>query len=189
MIARSGNENPQRYDGDWWLSAAPEEQLGYLNGSTDCAMWDLGVKIRYNRSTEEDQRYVTEFYRRNSDQRSKPILEIQKAAWETPGATKPEGGEHWTEPHGYWNGDWWTQSSSSERLGFVEGYLSCYAEKASKTKAKFSKAAQQYVEELNRWYRVDDPPPIPLKITQGKVARVLFRFRDRDANPSPKARK
>lgn len=188
LPAKELKTSPSEFDGNWWLSASSDEQDGYLNGDADCATWELKIKAKYSHSIEENQKFITQFYNDNPSRRSDPVFQVSRKAEDIPAPPRPQGGEVWTEPHGYLDGDWWTQSSPLNRVGFVEGYLRCYAQKRSKKKVHFSKKASFYVEQINRWYRVDDPPPIPLKISEEKIATVLFKFRDEASrNESPKS--
>ena len=176
MTAQKVPTSPM-FDGNWWLSASSDEQLGYLNGDADCRTFELGMSRKHFSSLAEEQRLVSNFYEKQPDLRSESVFQVihRQQTQQTP----PTGGEVWHERHWQFDGDWWTESSPAERTGFIEGYLRCYSEKRSKKKAKFSDAVSHYVEQINRWYRVDALPPIPRPIIETKIADVLFKFRDR----------
>jgi hypothetical protein len=177
-FGREPKRNTPRFDGNWWLSVTSEEQIGYLNGDADCIMTELGIQAKSPRSAEEDKRFITDFYTNNESLRSETVTHVHRKAWAFPPAQKAKGGEVWHESHGYWDGDWWTQSSPRERLGFVEGYLRCYLDKPSKSRATFSRPPSYYVEQINAKYRVNDPPPIPIEIIEEKIASVLLNLHD-----------
>src|SRR5260221_599315 len=81
--------------------------------------------------------YLTQFYVTNQGQQPKSVLDVQRSAWEHSGSPKPAGGERWTEPHGYWDGNWSSESSHLARLGFIEGYLHCHQGNKSGRRAGF----------------------------------------------------
>src|SRR5258708_37448925 len=81
--------------------------------------------------------YLTQFHVTNQGQQPKTVLDVQRSAWEHSGSPNPAGGERWTEPHGYWDGNWSSESSHLARLGFIEGYLHCHQGNKSGRRAVF----------------------------------------------------
>jgi len=173
-------ERQQAYDGMWWLSQSSAEQFGFLNGLADCYIYELNIKPRYERSAQEDQTFVTQFYRRNPSQRKVAVFDAWVRALEQPSPVKREGGELWDEPHGYFDVMWWVGGTEPEvslnQKGFVEGFLWCYAHKVPNPRGIFSKSPEEYVRLITNWYATTQKG-------EEKIADVLFRFRDR-ARPS-----
>jgi len=172
-------ERQRAYDGMWWLSQSSAEQFGFLNGLADCYIYEVKVKPRYKRSVQEDQAFVTHFYR-DPSQRKIPVFDVWTRALEEPSPVERTGGEHWDEPHGYFDMGWWVGGTEPEvslnQKGFVEGFLWCYVHKVPNPRGTFSKSPEEYVRLITNWYET----------TQNgdeKIADVLFRFRDR-ARPS-----
>lgn len=164
-----------KYDGYWWLSVSSAEQLGFLDGLADCYSFELKGKFGYARSTQENQQFVTRFYD-DAYRRERPVFEAFLKALSHPSEVKrPEGGEVWNEPHGYWDGMWWKGGMEPEltltQRGFVEGYLWCYREKAHSFRGGFSKPPEEYVRLINGWYQ-------RTARDEEKIADVLFKFRD-----------
>jgi hypothetical protein len=88
-------------------------------------------------------------------------------------------GEAWKNAHWYLNGDWWTQSSEDQQLGFVEGYLWCMKSQAPAPTDMYSDSPKAYRQKINSF--VSAHP----KLGNESVAVTLRRFRDRDLVSSP----
>jgi hypothetical protein len=172
-------DNESDYNGHWWLRLTEQEKSSYLDGDSDCYVFELDRKIRYSRSPAEDSEYVTTYYFSNPDKRSVPVFEVIRLADDHPSLREiPKGGEVWNEPHWFYDGDWWNQSVPAERLSFIEGFLACYS-RSPHPHAKFSKAPSQYVQLINRWYGTTSDIEEPnAKHINDKIADVLFRFQD-----------
>ncbi len=180
--AVKASSNGKKYDGGWWLSVSSAEQSGFLDGLADCYGFELKGKFRYARSAQENQQFVTRFYD-DPYRRKLPVFEVFLQALDHPSEVKrPEGGEVWDEPHGYWDGLWWKGGTEPElalsQKGFVEGYLWCYAEKAHSPRGTFSKSPENYVTLITKWYEETGRE-------EEKIADVLFKLRD---NPAPRNR-
>jgi len=165
------------YDGNWWLTVSAAKQSGFLDGLSDCNSFELNARSHYQRSTQENQQYVTNFYEGYPDQIRTSVFDVYIHAENQPPKVKPLGdGEVWDEPHGYYDGMWWNGGIEAEALllrrGFVEGYLWCYTNKAHSPKGSFSGPPTVYVARITKWYQT------PAHVND-KIADVLFRFRDR----------
>ena len=161
-----------------------EEKSGYLNGDADCNRYELAGKPRYSKSAAEQAEYITNFYRNTPGKRSVAVFDIVRMADEQPPLSKePGGGDTWTERHGYWDGQWWREGSPADRLGFVEGYVACYA-RAKNATADFRRQPGDYAKLISQWYRLNEETADidPARETD-KIADVLFRFADRASGP------
>jgi hypothetical protein len=139
----------KQFDGHWWLLLTSEERSGYLNGDADCNRFELKAKPKYSWSFVEKQESITNFYDANSNKRHLPVFEVARITDQEPPLTPPPtGGEAWTEPHGYWDGQWWREVSPADRLGFAEGYLACYS-RSQAPHGKFSRTSAEYVRLIN----------------------------------------
>ncbi len=160
------------FDGKWWAASFAEERSGYLNGYLDCYIYDAKAKSNSGGSTIADfSNAIDEYYRthRPTAPVSTALKQIDRTAKPHP---VPEGGEKWTEPHGYYDGLWWRGGSPEEQLGYVEGYLSCYSSEVLSSGAVFSKTAAQYRALVNKFLDGHS------KSDDEKVAHLLRRFRD-----------
>lgn len=176
-------EKTMNYGGKWWLSVASLEQRGYINGDTDCYIWELGGKARAGSATGDVQAFVNRFY---EDPPHWPVpmfrvilmFDTRHAASHK---ASPSGGEVWNGPHGYWDGLWWKGAgypNTLEQLGYVEGYLACYQGEAHSPKGTFSKPPAQYVSLITGWYKTTGRE-------DAKIADVLFKFRDNPQSSKP----
>jgi hypothetical protein len=174
-----GSSQTTEYNGHWWLLQTSEEKSGYLVGDSDCYGFEFKAKAAYSKSIAEEQEYVTNVYRNNPDKRSAPVFDVIRAAEQQPPSRKvPGGGEAWTEPHGYCDGQWWRGRNSADRIGFVEGYIACYA-RSPRAHGTFSKTPAEYVRLINQWYILNEESgeSDPSRVA-AKIADVLFKFRD-----------
>jgi hypothetical protein len=170
-----------KYDGHWWLSRDPKEQQGFVSGAADCYIWEVKKKFRYSKSAAEDQSSITRFYRENTSRLHRPLLDVFSDAADQPSQyPEQKGGEVWKEPHGYYDGQWWREAESAERLGFVEGYVACYTQKTKQLKGQFARTRPDLVSLIDGWYgfKKDDRSIEPAKETT-KIANVLFHFSTR----------
>ncbi len=176
-----------KYDGHWWLLLTSEEKSGYLNGDADCHTFELKAKPRYSKSAADEQESVTNFYRDEPDKRSLPVFEaIRIVEDEPPLRETGKGGEVWTEPHGYWDGQWWREGSPADRLGFVEGYLACHS-RSQRPHGALSRTPPEYARLINQWYKLNEETgDVEPDRVDTKIADVLFKFRDRTQRPRSK---
>lgn len=163
------------FDGSWWLSSSSAEQLGFRDGLADCHLWEVKLKLPYDRSAQDDQVFITDFYRKNPRKLGVPVYEVFLKASDRPSPLGQSGGEHYDEAHGYWDGVWWKGWNDPERglsqKGFVEGYLWCYREKSGSRRGTFSQTPDEYVKRITEWYEKTGAD-------ESKIADVLFKFRD-----------
>ena len=92
-----------------------------------------------------------------------------------PGETTTLEGKHAT-----FNSDLWRTRLPEERMGFVEGYLSCQSI-FGKPKGTFSKPDDWYVRHISKWYGLKDGTDvIDERKADAKIADVIYLFRDYD---------
>jgi hypothetical protein len=82
------------------------------------------------------------------------------------------------EPHGAYDGDFWRQSSRSERLNFVQGYIAC---EHIYLPHHFSRLPEYYVNAISAWYGVSDEDESVLndKTANNKIGNVLLQLQDK----------
>jgi hypothetical protein len=170
------------FDGTWWLSSSAAEQLAFRDGLADCHLWELKGSLKYERSAQDDADYITGFYHANPRHSARSVYDVFLEASTRPRTIQPSGGEHFSEPHGYWDGLWWKGFNEPElalsHKGFVEGYLWCYSEKADSNRGTFSKTTGAYTRLISDWYAKSGND-------ETKIADVLFKFRDLPGSPPP----
>ena len=167
--------------GAWWLSASPDEKVGYLAGYIDCAAYDAGQDMG-KQSWYSLAPKITAQYSGRPDRMSQPVSAVLKEVvrGESHGPVAGgEGGEHNKEKHGFFDGEYWRRGSDEHVLGFVEGYLDCWRIEGLKG-AKFSKPPIGYVAQVSEWFDIngDQPPAVSSARRRMKIADVLWIFRD-----------
>jgi hypothetical protein len=164
---------PKGYDGKWWASADSGEKSGFLNGAADCLTWIAHEKW-VSRSIQWAVPKITDYYKAHAADNAVPVVDawrkvLSEAAPETP----RKGGEAYTNPHGYYDGQYWQEASESERRGFLEGYLWCLRTRVQSPSETYSRAVSYYVERISDY--VERHP----KSDNEAIAAILSRFRDK----------
>jgi hypothetical protein len=173
-------EPQKEYDGSWWLAITLDEQSAFLEGFGDCYTSEIHKRGRSAVHLSLNQDFVTNFYRSSTENKGFTLLTVlARSDNPAPLRSVAPGGEEWTDPHGFLDGQWWREEEPRGRLAFVEGYLYCHQKLANEHGGVFHKSAATYVVLVNRWYRLnentDDVDP---KRVGAKIATVLFKFRD-----------
>jgi len=167
------------YDGTWWTAADPDEQAGFLEGSADCLTW-TAHHDGFSETPNQVQGKITRYYRTHPSRRNLPITEVwsllnQDAAQNAPVKSGTKGGT-WSNPHWYLNGDWWYQVERSERLGFIEGYISCVRTYVKEPRVSYSRSPEYYASEISKQIKARHA-------YDQAVAEILFKFRDQQKSP------
>ena len=163
----------KRFDGKWWSSADSDEQRGFIIGYIDCYYDTVRRRVRSKAITEEYQKALSQFYAAHPDQSSTTVPELMAKLVQTlkTSVQRQPGGEVWNDRHGYLDGQWWRESTDKERIGFLEGYTSCYQQYAKSSRVRFSRTAEEYSELITRYF--EDPS---VDHTAEKIAHVLHRL-------------
>lgn len=167
------------YDGAWWAAADKDEQAGFLEGSADCLTW-AGHQDGFSETANQVLGKITKYYRTHPSRTNLLVTEVwsilnQDTARNAPAKTETKG-ETWTNPHWYLNGTWWYQVEGSERLGFIEGYLSCVRTHLKESPASYSRNPEYYESEISKY----------IKTHHGfdqAIAEILPKFRDQPKSP------
>lgn len=161
------------YDGAWWAKAEQEERLGFLEGYSDCLEWDAHAKLP--RAIDHLEDSITVYYKTHPDERNIAVITVwQKVSTQGPPAEPgPPGGEVWTNPHGFLDGQWWRETSEERNLGFVEGYLLCTSTCVNQPLETYSRPASYYVDEISKYVSLHP------KADSMAVANILALFHDR----------
>jgi hypothetical protein len=174
-----------RYDGHWWLSVSQPERSGFVAGYLDCYIYEYKGPGHFDhRGMELDRDSVTKVYEGDSSSLDRRVGDVLYQFRDRPGDVVPsKDGERWSERHGFFDGLYWTQidaiGGQEEQLGFVEGYLSCHAERSRNRGAVFSKTPTEYRTLISQWYRFDERTgEMDAKRYDAKIADVLFKVRD-----------
>jgi hypothetical protein len=165
---------PEAYDGNWWLAADSSERSGFLDGARDCLVWIAHAKLPRDVDNLEEQ--IEQYYDVHPSSRNLPVSTVwQKVAIQGPPATpRPAGGEVYTNPHGYYDGEFWRTGSESSNRGFLEGYLWCIRTCVKEPTEAYSRSIDYYFDKI--WNYVQAYPKAAQNET---IADILFRFRDR----------
>jgi hypothetical protein len=171
----------EKFAGAWWLKADVEERSGFLNGTADCLTW-TAHKEGFNATPEQLSDKISKFYVAHPESVSLSIIDVWQKVTDNPKVSKgaDRQGERWKNAHWYLNGDWWSQVSEAQQLGFVEGYLWCLKTQASTPTDSYSASASLYRRKIDAFVRANP------KLGKEAVAITLRRYRDKDAVPAPK---
>ncbi len=168
-------------DGNWWRAATKSERLGYLEGDNDCDSFELGGRLLPGAAFSLHQDFVSKYYEADAARLRTPAFDVLRMADAQIAAAADKDADAAPEPHGDYDGLFWRDTRREERVGFIEGYLACYARKSDHRRGSFSKSADEYVKRLDGWYQLSEMERnVDPKIENAKVGDVIFRFRDRE---------
>jgi hypothetical protein len=175
-LASTPTPTNQKFAGVWWSKADAEERSGFLNGTADCLTWTAHRK-GFNATPEQLDDRITKFYKAHPESFSLSIIDVwQKVADQPKASNRAEDhGEAWKNAHWYLNGDWWSQVSKAQQLGFVEGYLWCLKTQVSAPTESYSGSASSYRRKIDAFVKANP------KQGNEAVAITLRRYRDQDA--------
>ena len=172
----------QPHDGHWWQSTVSYQRQEYLNGYMDCAIYDGERRDLPSIPTNEIEQAIQTFYEAHPKALNTPAIKVLDFVSKQRGMHRkpPEGGEQWTDKHGYYDGEYWP-ISKMEQIGFVQGLRDCYA--ALPSGLRFSRSDDFYVRHISIWYASHRHK------LHTKIANVLAIYVDHkteDAPTSPK---
>lgn len=182
-LSNIGADISPKYDGSWWLSLSKQEQLGFVEGYTACYQQLVDLNGKFTESSLAYVPRVTDYVQKHSSASAESVDSVLSKIASPPYANSlkdgPQG-ERWKEKWGYFDGDYWRQTPQSARVGFIEGFLECYANRTHHPDGSFSKSKIAYVSAISEWYGVktDDDSIIRPDREATKIPDVLFRFRD-----------
>jgi len=162
---------------EWWESARNDEKQGFVVGHEDCFVWE-GKHTRTTSLADRDLVKAIDSFLHNPTHKGDSVLQAIDsiagvAPWHSPKPESRSGGETWTEPHWYLDGTWWRGGSETEHLGYVEGYLACYAG-IPNSLTMIPDKPQQYVEGIDAFYARS------AKNESAKVGTVLMKLATRE---------
>lgn len=177
IAEEAGVKQPERvYDEKWWSQKDSEEQEGFLNGAADCLVW-VAHKKWVSHSVAWARPKITEYYRTHEATGTLPVIEV----WHTvlsdaPPDINSPAAEKWTNPHGYYDGQYWREGSMSEHVAFLEGYLECLrTQLVPPTTQTYSRSITYYVDKIDKYIDEKAHP----HSDHEAIADILARFRDR----------
>ncbi|HEY9504299.1 MAG TPA: hypothetical protein VIR01_21860 [Pyrinomonadaceae bacterium] len=158
------------FDDQWWKSSQREEQLGFINGYLNC--YDVDKNLRFEATDEEFRHAIDNDLTAAPTNVELTVPNIVDRVFSSFKSKIPrvEGGEVWSEPHGYYDGTWWKQSSVVQQVGYLEGYLQCI-ERDKKGAPKFPGNLGFYQRSINQFFENPQHEDV-------KIANVLSRVRD-----------
>ncbi len=161
------------YDGNWWLTKEVDERQAFIDGAGDCMTWVAHVKGLGTGSQLEGK--ITQFYNTHPEDRRVPVVDVgRKVEEESPPPKRSQGGEVWTNRHGYLDGTYWSQLYYDDaRQAFLEGYLSCLRTCVSKPTETYSRPAAYYLPKISGYIKAH-----PKTAYNEAIADILSRFRD-----------
>ncbi len=103
VSALSQAEKPLRFDATWWQHANSDEQQGFIYGYMDC-------RLPPNPSNASIVEYQNAVSVSMKDQKATDPNAVTKAiehAWTTLRSRDIRGGEKYSKPNGFLDGEWW----------------------------------------------------------------------------------
>jgi hypothetical protein len=137
-----------RFNSKWWQRANSEEQQGFIYGYLDCQQSPKSAKAPIL----DYQNAVSEALGSGKATGPDAVTEAVQHAAATLKSRDIRGGENYTEPHGFLDGEWWGDVSprsseiASNDKGYVEGYLECASTPVT------AKAVRRYQMAINHHY-------------------------------------
>lgn len=162
----ASDSNVLHFDVKWWQQAASEEQQGFVYGYMDCRQPSKSS----NASIDDYQNAVSGALetRKTTDQSA--VTKAIEHAWATLKPRNIQGGENYSGPHGFLDGEWWGgfQGPWPPRLaaadqGYLEGYLACSSPPVT------VQAVHRYQTALNKHYASG-------RYSHDKIADILRRL-------------
>jgi hypothetical protein len=168
---------------EWWKSAPNGEQISFVDGFLDCFVYDSGSgKNGLNITSGFWAPKITAFYQEHPNEMATPIANVlAKLIQSSQGSPRRTDGETAVlrGRHAPYDSDYWRTRFPEERIGFLEGYLSCQ-KLNDKPSGVFSKSDEWYADQISRWYGLKTgTDEIDEHKAGAKIATVLYLFRDR----------
>lgn len=176
---QNGLKRPAVYDGNWWSQASPDEQGGFSSGASNCREslarldGDWGTDAIFIKA-------VTEYYQAHPEDRRRSVIGVwlkvrDQIQW--PGAYAHAYGPGLSEvPRDYGanlSGMWYLTASYDERIGYLEGFLSCAPKYLNPRTSKYSRTPDYYDRRMMAYLEAHR-----LIATRLFAVVVIRRFRD-----------
>jgi hypothetical protein len=118
---------------------------------------------------------IDRFYKSHPGSVSLNVIDVWQKVRDEPESSRGSKGQEeiWKNAHWYLNGEWWSQVSEAQQLGFLEGYLWCVRAQVPTTTEVYSGSASSYRRKVDAFVK-ENPK-------QGKesVAITLRRYKDK----------
>jgi hypothetical protein len=167
--------SPGQTTGKDWASHSQDWRLEFLAGYLDCSIAERKDKNKTVAWTLLEPK-ITNYYLQPSADAALPVTSLIDRFAPESRNDNPDG-EYYPEKHGFFDGEYWYQISSSDaRAGFISGYLTCQRAEP-KRKVDFLKSPDSYANRISDWY---NPNGSSQKLADHrantKIADVLYRF-------------
>lgn len=177
-LLMAGSAGASGLTGDWWRQATANERLGYSYGMVDCAGGTAHLSFGQSYQAYADR--LTAHYAAAAPQNNAAPLATAFIAMAGPrrgnAVAEPAATGHDTSSDGLL----WLQIGLRPGMqrGYIEGALGCDAQ-LHLTGARFTKTAQEYVDQINRWYgQVPGSDQVNAARENATILSVLHRYRD-----------
>jgi len=157
---------PLRFDAGWWQHASGDEQQGFIYGYQDCRQPPKAAKA----SIDDYQKAVSAAVGDGANSDPDVVTKAIEHAWTNLKSRDTRGGENYSGPHRYLDGEWWGSFSgewpsniAATDRGYLEGYLACASSPVR------VKAVRRYQAAINQHYASG-------RHDHDKVADVLQRL-------------
>jgi hypothetical protein len=182
------------FDGEWWVAVSVNERLGFIEGYFECYENEYKGPDSFGNSNDQHVAWITERYKNDCacDLERSVLSQIHELRDLPGGGIADTGGGTVIVPSGLE----WSQMDAVaesnmeptglEHRGFVEGYLACHAELNHNKGGVFSKSADSYVNDIDRWYGYNKSTGDENPDREGTpIAAVLFKFADKPQSSKP----
>lgn len=167
------------YDGDWWQKSTAAEQEGFILGFGDCYADPDGVHIRVVADEGDVRIAVSTYYQSHASERHRPTAKVLKDLWNghvmVRAAQPARPGDGWRERHGFLDAAWWKGSNPAEKLGFIEGYVTCHNAE-ERREAALKHLPSWYVAQVSDWYDQPADEDVMAQRRATKIRDVLTRL-------------
>ena len=188
LLLISSSVGHQPVTGEWWASASDSSKNAFVGGYLDCYVYDAErAREGLNMTTELWSAQVSAFYLDHPTDGSLTVESVLSGLLRNrrfPRAN-PGDGETVTHKgkHATFDSELWRTRFPEERLGYVEGYLSCQRV-FGKPEGTFSKTDSWYVNKISEWYGLKPgTDEIDPHKAYAMIADVLYSFRDSQVAP------
>ena len=175
-IQSNGQETP-KYKGRWWLSLSEEKRVIFLDGYLDCYKFEANRSDRFG-ALFLRAKQVTAMYETDPTTLGVSVADaFYKFRLKESDPEPMPGGEVWSEPHWYYDGEFFRQMGPSGRVVFLEGYMYCLERSVPSLRRAFPRTVQHYSNLVTTWFEIDDEKEtINIETMREPIATVLKRF-------------
>jgi hypothetical protein len=113
------------------------------------------------------------------------IIEVWQKTEPKQAEPTPSGGEVWSNPHWWFDADWWLGSREGEQEGFLKGYLWCMRNRVRSQDQSYSRPVDYYADKISEYIKNHEKRHDG--VYEKPIADILALYRDKPASKSKAA--